>query len=48
MKKERDRQAKIAEEKKQGKGSKYHPCSQTKKDNKNTNTLKKNLEKKGK
>ena len=48
MKKERDKQAKIAEEKKQGKGSKYHPCAQTKKDNKNISTLKKNLEKKGK
>ena len=48
MKKERDRQAKIAEEKKQGKASKYHPCAQNKKENKNINTLKKNLEKKGK
>ena len=46
MKKERDRQAKIAEDKKNLKTSKYHPCSQVKKDNKNINTLKKNLEKK--
>ena len=48
MKKERDRQAKIAEDKKNGRGSKYHPCAQAKKDNKNISTLKKNLEKKNK
>jgi len=48
MKKEKDRQAKIAEDKKNLKASKYHPCSQVKKDNKNINTLKKNLEKKNK
>ena len=46
MKKERDRQAKIMEDKKNLKKSKYHPCAQVKKDNKNINTLKKNLEKK--
>ena len=48
MKKERDKQAKIAEDKKNGRGSKYHPCAQVKKDNKNISTLKKNLEKKNK
>jgi len=48
MKKEKDRQAKIAEDKKNLKASKYHPCTQAKKDNKNINTLKKNLEKKNK
>ena len=49
MKKERDRQAKIAEDKKNGRGSKYHPCAQVKKENKtNISTLKKNLEKKNK
>ena len=31
MKKERDKQAKIAEDKKNGRGSKYHPCAQAKK-----------------
>ena len=46
MKKERELQAKIAEEKKSFKKSQYHPCAQTKKDNKNISTLKKNLEKK--
>lgn len=48
MKKEKDRQAKLAEDKKNGKGSKYHPCAQIKNENKNKNisTLKKNLEKK--
>ena len=48
MKKERDKLAKIAEDKKNGRGSKYHPCAQVKKDNKNISTLKKNLEKKNK
>ena len=49
MKKERDKQAKIAEDKKNGRGSKYHPCAQVKKENKNNiSTLKKNLEKKNK
>ena len=48
MKKERDKRAKIAEDKKNGRGSKYHPCAQVKKDNKNISTLKKNLEKKNK
>ena len=48
MKKEKDRQAKLAEDKKNGKASKYHPCAQIKKENnnKNINALKKNLEKK--
>lgn len=46
MKNERERQAKIAEEKKNFKKSQYHPCAQAKKDNKNISTLKKNLEKK--
>ena len=46
MKKERDRQAKLAEDKKHGRASKYHPCAQVKKDEKKINTLKKNLEKK--
>ena len=58
IKKERERQAKIAEEKKGGKASQYHLCGQMKNENtgnkstagknnnKNINTLKKNLEKK--
>jgi centrosomal protein CEP41 len=46
MKKERELQAKIAEEKKSFKKSQYHPCAQAQKDNKNISTLKKNLEKK--
>jgi len=46
MKKERELQNKIAEEKKSFKKSQYHPCAQVKKDNKNISTLKKNLEKK--
>ena len=46
MKKERDRQAKLAEDKKNGRASKYHPCVQIKKDEKKISTLKKNLEKK--
>ena len=46
MKKERDRQAKLVEDKKNGRASKYHPCAQVKKDEKKINTLKKNLEKK--
>jgi len=46
MKKERELQAKIAEEKKSFKKSQNHPCAQAKKDNKNISTLKKNLEKK--
>ena len=45
MKKERDRQAKIAEDKK-NKKSQYHKCGKVKKDTKNINKLKKNLEKK--
>ena len=58
MKKERERQAKLAEEKKGGKKSQYHLCGQVKNEsinmnkstmsksnNKNINTLKKNLEK---
>ena len=46
MKKERELQAKIAEEKKSFKKSQYHPWAQVKKENKNISTLKKNLEKK--
>jgi centrosomal protein CEP41 len=46
MKKERDRQAKIVEDKKNLKKSQYHPCAQVKKDNKNINKLKKSHEKK--
>ena len=46
MKKERELQAKIAEEKKSFKKSQYHPWQQVKKENKNISTLKKNLEKK--
>ena len=46
MKKERDRQAKIVEDKKNLKKSQNHPCTQVKKDTKNINKLKKNLEKK--
>ena len=48
MKKERERQMKLAEDRKNGQASKYHPCAQIKKENnnKNINTLKKNLGKK--
>ena len=58
MKKERERQAKLVEEKKAGKTSQYHLCGQMKNEStinkstmsktnsKNINTLKKNLEKK--
>ena len=43
MKRERELQAKIAEEKKGFKKSQYHRCRHVKKDNKNIITLKKIL-----